>query len=180
VLLGKNFSGSGGQRHLLGLMQNYDMLNNEVVKIGALSVGGALLSRFPMGGGFDLITTPQVGVIVLGASNSEYIDPEVQEKGRTYNYGTGFKGGLSLLLQHRRFGELLASYNYWALHTVEGAPGSERLHALDVSYGIPVWKKFGLGAEGFLYHRNANYDAFPDVTKDVTGFRGLIKYDFGK
>jgi hypothetical protein len=179
LLLGKNFSGSGGQRHLLGLVQNYDMMNAEIIKIGALSVGGALMSRFPLGGGFDLITTPLAGVIVMGASNTEYIDPETVEKGRTYNYGTGFKGGLSLLLQHLRYGGMLVSYNYWGLNTVEGAPGSERLQVLDVHYRIPVWKNFGLGAEGFLYHRNANYDAFPDVTKEVYGFRGMITYDFG-
>ncbi|MGH7493984.1 MAG: DUF3943 domain-containing protein [bacterium] len=179
VLLGKNYSGGGGQQHLLGLMQNYDMLNNEVVKIGALSLGGALMSKFPMGGGFDLVTIPQLGVIVLGASNTEYIDPGTEEKGRTYNYSTGFKGGLVTQLHHRRYGSFLLSYNYWGLNTVEGAPGSERLHVVDAYYKIPVWKDFGLGVEGFLYHRNANYDTFPDVSKEAYGFRGMLTYDFG-
>ena len=178
MLLGKNFSGGGEQRHLLGLAQNYDMLNNEVIKIGALSVGGVLMSKFPLGGDFELITAPQLGVIVLGASNTEYIDPATEEKGRTYNYGTGFKGGLSGALQHPRFGGILVSYNYWGLNTVEGAPGTERLQVLDAHYKIPVWNNFGLGLEGFLYHRNANYDDFPDVTKEVYGFRGLVTYDF--
>jgi len=180
VLLGKNFSGSGGQRHLLSLMQSYDMLNNEIVKIGALSVGGNLMSRFPLGKDWNLVTAPLAGVIVMGASNTEYIDQEVEALGRTYNYGWGFKGAFTSLLQHRRFGELLLSYNYWGIHTVEGAAGSERLQVLDAHYKIPVWKGFGLGLEGFLYHRNANYDIYPDVTREIKGYRGLVTYDFGK
>jgi hypothetical protein len=180
LLLGKNFSGGSGQQHLLGLFQNYDMLNNELVKIGALSVGGTLMSRFPLGGGFDLVTIPHLGVILMGASNTEYIDPEVSELGRNYNYGWGLEGKLSALLQHQRFGELLLSYNYWGLRTVEGASGAERLNALDVLYKIRIWKNFGLGLEGVYYHRNADYDAFPDVTKEIFSYRGLITYDFGE
>ncbi len=180
LLLGKNFSGGGGQQHLLGLFQNYDMLNNEIIKIGALSVGGTLMSRFPLGGGFDLVTMPHLGVILMGASNTEYIDPEVAALGRTYNYGWGFEGKAAALLQHQRFGELLVSYNYWGIHTVEGAAGAERLNVLDAHYKIPVWKSFGLGLEGFYYHRNADYDIYPDVTKKVYGYRGLVTYDFGE
>jgi hypothetical protein len=62
---------------------------------------------------------------------------------------------------------------------VEGAAGSERLHVLDAHYKIPIWKSFGLGAEGFLYHRNASYELYPDVTREIYGFRGLVTYDFG-
>ena len=175
VLLGKNVSGKNGQNHLLGIFQYYDYIDQEIFKIGALSFGGTLLSRFPLGKGFDLITGPSVAGILLGAADNEYV---TSYQGRNYNYGQGFKGKLDVLLSHNKYGELFADYSYFALYNREGVPGLDRLHVFDATYLIKVWWHLGLGLEYFYYFRDSQYDYDPDVKKEIKGSRVLVSYHF--
>lgn len=177
VLLGKNFRSGKNQDqvHLLGLFQYYDYVNAELMNFGGVTFGPGLLSQFPLGKNYQLVTGPHLGALVLGGSNNEYV---VSSQGRNYNFGTGVKGKFNATLQHSKFGALLLEYNYFWIHTIEGAPGSEQIHMLDGTYNLPIWKNFGLGLEVFYYHRNGQYDYFPDVKRDIKGSRALLTYAF--
>ena len=175
LLIGKNIQGKNGQNHLMGIYQYYDNIDQETINIGAMSFGGTLLSRFPLGKGFDLVTGPSIAGILLGAGNNEYV---TSYQGRNYNYGQGFKGKLDVLLRHQKLGELFVDYSYFSLYTLEGAPGVDRLHVLDATYLIEVWRHLGLGLEYFYYYRDAKYDNNPDVKKEIKGSRVLVSYHF--
>ncbi|UCF64712.1 MAG: DUF3943 domain-containing protein [bacterium] len=175
VMIGKDIQGKNGQNHLVGIFQYFDYINLEAFKIGAISFGGALLSKFPLGKDFELITGPSGAGVLLGAGDNEYV---TSYQGRNYNYGHGFKGKLDLLVRHPKFGELFADYNYFSFYTREGAPGVDRLHVLNASYLIRIWRSLGVGLEYFYYHRNANYDNDPDVKREIKGLRALIAYHF--
>lgn len=175
VLVGKNIKGNNGHDHLLGLFQHYDYIDQETIKIGAISFGITLLSRFSLGKGFELLTGPSVAGILLGAGDNEYVN---SYQGRNYNYGQGFKGKMDLILRHPKFGELFADYNYFTLYTIEGAPGVDRLHVFDATYLIKVWWRLGLGLEYFYYLRKATYKNDPDVSREIKGSRVLVSLHF--
>lgn len=173
MLAGKTRIKENGQAHTWGLFQYYDMMNLEIIKIGSMSLGGGLYSNFPFGSGRSLTLNPHLGAIVLGASNTEYVDPNEE---RDYNYGWGFQGKLASNLELRQFGNLLLSYNYFGIYTLDGAAGVERLHVLNAMYTLPIWKGFGLSGEYSYYHRNAEYNDFPDVKRDLSSYRLLLNY----
>jgi len=174
-LLDKTLGSGGDQHHLLGFFQHYDYVNNEHFKIGAMSFGTGLMSRFELGSEFDLITAPYVGYIVIGAGSNEYVE---SYQGRDYNYGHGLKGKADLLLTNPTYGELLIDYSYFSIYCREGVSGVDRLHLLDASYIVPVWGDLGIGAEYIYYHRDARYDEFPDVVQTLKGFLALASYSF--
>jgi hypothetical protein len=161
--------------HLLSISQNYDYYNAQIFTIGAMAFTANLLSNFPLGKGFRLVTNPALGFIALGAGDNEYV---TSYQGRNYNFGSGARGKLELLLEHQKYGRLLTDYNYFSLYTREGAAGVDQLHVVDIHYMIRVWRQLGLGIEYFYYYRNANYKNDPDVKRDVTGLRGIISLSF--
>jgi hypothetical protein len=177
VLLGKNFQTGQNldKRHLYGLFMNYDYIKNDLFNIGGVSLTGGLMSHFPLGSGFELVTAPHLGVIIMGGGNNEYA---TSSQGRNYNYGWGFKGRADVLVRHQKFGSLYLDYNYFALYSLEGVSGVDRVHLANAVYNLPLWKNFGLGLEFTFYNRNAKYDYFPDVKKDINGARLLISYAF--
>jgi hypothetical protein len=175
TLFGKQYDKGNGQKHLLSISQNYDYYNAQIFTIGAMAFTANLLSNFPLGKGFRLVTNPALGFIALGAGDNEYV---TSYQGRNYNFGSGFRGKLELLLEHEKYGRLLADYNYFSIYTREGAPGVDRLHVVDIHYMIRIWRQLGFGIEYFYYYRNANYKNDPDVKRDVKGLRGLVSLSF--
>jgi hypothetical protein len=121
------------------------------------------------------LTGPSLGGILLGAGNNEYIS---SYQGRNYNYGHGFKGKLDVRLQHQKWGELFADYNYFSLYTIEGAPGVDLLHVFDATDTDRIWWRLGLGLEYFYYFRDAKYKNDPDVQREIKGSRVLVCYHF--
>jgi hypothetical protein len=174
-LAGKNIESENGQQHLWGLFQHFDYIDLDVFKIGGVGVAGGILSRFPLGNDFELVTGPAIGFMPLAAGDNEYV---TSYQGRNYNYGWGYKGRLDLLIQHPKLGEFYVDYNYWFISTREGAPGVDRLNLFNATYRIPVWKSLGLGLEYSYYLRNANYDNDPDVRREISAIRTLIFYSF--
>ncbi|UCF63562.1 MAG: DUF3943 domain-containing protein [bacterium] len=175
TLFGKQYDRENGQKHLLSISQNYDYYNAQIFTIGAMAFTTNLLSNWPLGKGFRLITNPALGFIALGAGNNEYV---TSYQGRNYNFGWGARGKFEFLVEHQKFGRILGDYNYFSLYTREGAPGVDRLHVFDVNYMIKIWRQLGIGVEYFYYYRNAHYKNDPDVRKHLKGLRGLFSLEF--
>jgi hypothetical protein len=174
-LVGKNLRSGANQRHLIGISQQFDYIDLEIFKIGAMSFGPEWLGLYPLGNGFSLVTGVYAGGIIMGAGSNEYVE---SYQGRNYNFGWGFKGKADFQIRHPRFGFLYFDYNYFYIDSREGAPGHDRLHLTSVTYNIPVWHNLAVGAEYFNYYRNAHYDEYPDVKQTINGFRGLFTVMF--
>ncbi|MCK5453298.1 MAG: hypothetical protein KAJ16_02990, partial [Calditrichia bacterium] len=169
------FDKENGQKHLLSISQNYDYYDVQIFKIGAMAFTANLLSNWPLGKGFRLVTNPGLGFIALGAGNNEYV---TSYQGRDYNFGSGVRGKLDLLLEHQRLGRILVDYNYFSIYAREGVPGVDRLHVFYSNYMIKIWRQLGIGIEFVYYLRNANYKNDPDITRQARAVRGLISLSF--
>ncbi|RQW03464.1 DUF3943 domain-containing protein, partial [candidate division KSB1 bacterium] len=159
--------------HLVGLMQHYDYINNAIVNFGAVTLAGAWLSRFELGKGYRLAAAPHVGFILMGGSNNEYA---TSSHGLNYNYSTGLKARIDLLLTHPTYGALYADYNAFHFNSVQGIAGTDRVDVASVVYNIPIWKNVGLGAEYIHYFRRARYETFAGTEKNYNGLRMLLSY----
>ena len=175
LLLGKNFqTGKNDQvTHLVGLFQHHDYVNNQIVNFGGATIGGGLMSRFPLRSELTLITAPHVGAVIIGGSNNEYA---TSSQGLNYNYSWGYKVRLDVMLMHNTFGSLYFDYNYFFYIAIQGAQGTDRIDMLSLEYNVPIWGKFGLGLDYIYYYRNAHYRDFADVQKSFSGLRLLVSY----
>ena len=175
LVLGKNFqTGKEDQvNHLGGLFSHYDYVNNDLVNFGGSTLAGGLLSRFPLGRNFNLITAPHLGIIIFGGSNNEYA---TSASGLNYNYSWGYKARLDAVLSHAKFGSLYLDYNYFLFNAIQGAIGTDRIDMLSINYSVPIWKKLGVGCEYLYYYRDAKYRDFPDIQKSFSGIKFLASY----
>ncbi len=173
-LLGKELEAKSNQNHLLGLFQHYDYIRTETIELGGSSLCGGFISRFQLSKTAHLTLTPQVGWMILGASNNEYILEDL----RDYNYGTGLTVKLDSFLDLQKYGSLLLRWGHYAIYALEGAKGTDRLNVFIGQYRIPVWKQVALGIQYSHYRRDSDYRDFPDVKKFLYGFRAAVSYRF--
>ncbi len=173
-LLGKELEAKSNQNHLLGLFQHYDYINTETIELGGSSLCAGLISRFQLSKTARLTLTPQLGWMIIGASNNEYILEDL----RDYNYGTGLTAKLDGFLDLQKYGSLLLRWGHYTIYALEGAKGTDRLNVFIGEYRIPVWKQVALGLQYSHYRRNSDYRDFPDVKKFLYGFRAQVSYLF--
>ncbi len=174
LLAGKELGVESGKKNLLGLFQHYDYINTETIELGGSSLCGGLVSQFDLSKSARLTLTPQLGWLILGASNNEYIVEDL----RDYNYGTGLTAKFDGLLDFQKYGNLLLRWAHYTIYALEGAAGTDRLNVLSGEYRIPVWKQVMIGLQYSHYRRNSDYRDFPDVNKFLYGFRLEVSYRF--
>jgi Domain of unknown function (DUF3943) len=174
LLLGKELGVESGKKLLLGLFQHYDYINTEAIELGGSSLCAGLVSRFQLSKTAHLTLTPQLGWMILGVSNNEYVVEDL----RDYNYGTGVTAKVDCVLDFQKYGNLLLRWAHYTIYALEGAKGTDRLNVLSGEYRIPVWKQVELGLQYQHYRRNSDYRDFPDVNKFLYGFRLEASYRF--
>lgn len=174
LLTGKELGARSGQNHLLGLFQHYDYIRTETIELGGTSLCAGLVSRFELSKTARLTLIPQLGWMLLGASNNEYVSVDL----RDYNYGTGITAKLDGVLDFQKYGNLLLRWAHYSIYTLEGAKGTDRLNVLSGECRIPVWNQVELGLQYSHYRRNSDYRDFPDVEKFLYGFRAQVSYRF--
>jgi Domain of unknown function (DUF3943) len=174
LLAGKELKSKSSQNHLLGLFQHYDYINTETIELGGSSLCGGLVSRFELSQTARLTLTPQLGWMILGVSNNEYVVEDL----RDYNYGTGLTAKIDGLLDLQKYGNLLLRWAHYSIYALEGAKGTDRLNVFSGEYRIPVWKQVMVGLQYQHYRRNSDYRDFPDVDKFLYGFRLQVSYRF--
>jgi Domain of unknown function (DUF3943) len=174
LLLGKELGVQSGKKTLLGLFQHYDYINTEAIELGGSSLCGGIVSQFDLSKTTKLTLTPQLGWMILGVSNNEY----VQEDLRDYNFGTGLTAKLDAVLDFQKYGNLLFRWGHYTIYALEGAKGTDRLNIFTGEYRIPVWKQVMVGLQYQHYRRNSDYRDFPDVKKFLYGFRVQLSYRF--
>jgi len=174
LLFGRELEAKSGQNHLLGLFQHYDYINTEAIELGGTSLCAGLVSRFELSKTTHLTLTPQLGWMILGVSNNEYVVEDL----RDYNYGTGVTAKLDGFFNFQKYGSVLLRWAHYTIYALEGAAGTDRLNVFTGEYRIPVWKQVMLGLQYQHYRRNSDYRDFPDVKKFLYGLRLQVSYGF--
>ena len=165
--------------HVFAISQYYDYMNSSIFEFGGQSIGASLYSRFRLSDKVGITTKATVLGLSLGAVNADYADiaqvPD-RERLREYDYGPGMGFGLvaNLLKSGRPFVTL--NYRFQWINVANGSVysqgqsgvGSNANHYIQhgfVRVFIPIIKKFGLGADGFVFLRKSRYSApgFQDI-----------------
>jgi len=185
-----------GQRHwLVGAWLHYDCIFNEWVNLGANSIGTGIQWRSfdPAGTGWEWGLQP--AMVVMGSSDFLYaqltvpkgieladsssngvpgaVAPSADEEIRTYqlSLGENLKGYLNLV--RVGWGRLGLSYTIYGLHTFPGSEpysGSKGYDVIGVGMvrlSRPLGRHWGVALEGYLYHKEAYYDTWPDLDERI-------------
>ncbi|MBL7129304.1 MAG: DUF3943 domain-containing protein [Ignavibacteria bacterium] len=178
LLFGKNFIFREKQEFLVGIFQHYDYMSNNVYEIGAQSIGGGIIYKFPEIGDAELVTSMHLNAIVLGASNNNYIDTAAMGILRSYNFGTGLSGKFDGMLNIGRARLYIGYLLYW-LHTLHGIDGDDYLGIIKPRLQVRIFDNFSIGLEYLLYHRTGKYKRYPHVDIQNNEQRLFISYIFG-
>jgi Domain of unknown function (DUF3943) len=164
--------------HAVGLFQHFDYIHNPSIEIGAMSFSGSFISKYRLSNNVRLTSIAQLGPSVLSGAKSEYVEVEEysDDPGDTRDYimGPGVIAKFDLLIEHDTLGQLALRYAHWSIFTQSGPAGSEHLNIVSSRYSVPVWKRFGLGVEWLYFNRDALYDDYPDVKKELHEVRSFV------
>ena len=167
----KPLSGGDSPNQVFAVTQFYDYMNNNTFEFGGQSVAASLYSRFWLSDKVRLRTRASALVLSLGAVNSDYADiarVADRERLREYDYGPGVGADTSADLIVGGQTLLTFGYRFQWISVTNGSVYSKGVSSLGsnanhyVQYGlarffIPVYKKFGLGADGFIFSRKSRY-----------------------
>lgn len=173
TLAGKNLNNKN-QKIFAGLFQNYDFYDNSIYKVGGISFGGGILSRFPSSiENSSINTSLLLNLMPLGASNSAY--SAYGEKEYNFSSGVNLKFETALVFN---WGFMACNYNLYYMHTVLGAPSDEYVGILRPRVQVKLFDQFNVGTEFLFYHREGYYKDYPDVSYRNNEIKLYLGYSF--
>ncbi len=180
LLLGKEFGAKENQNHMVGLFHHYDYIYNETIRLGGTSFCPGIYSQFRLSPKTSLSLIGQVGWMVLGASNNEYISAEEETSalGRDYSYGTGLTAKFDVGFVHQKFGSVILRYALYKIYILEGVDGSDRLNLFQARLRIPIWRGLGAGIVYTVYRRNSHFVAHEDIKQRLFSLNYSISIEF--
>jgi len=154
---------SENNKHGFVVMQRYEYFNNEVLQFGAQVFGFGLNSLFRADKSLKVRTSAELELIPLAAIDSPY----AEVVNRTYDYGPGAGIRIEARLEEDGFDYLRVRLGSMFVHTVNG--GGEGDH--NVAYGsirgmLPLFGRFGIGAEFGYVRRDGFFEDLPDLKRD--------------
>ncbi|MDA3861926.1 MAG: DUF3943 domain-containing protein [Melioribacteraceae bacterium] len=168
---------------LYGVFGYFDYIENNIYQVGATGAGLGIGFQSKPKRSFQFMGTLNVGAIFMGGANSEYAtDNNVSflDSARTYNMGPGALTKAEFLFRFS-FGSFYLGYNFWWIHTWDGAPGNEYIGMLAPKFRVRVYKNWFAGFEYLLYHRIGNYDDqvhYTNINSRNNEQRFFISYAF--
>ncbi|MFZ1748888.1 MAG: DUF3943 domain-containing protein, partial [Saprospiraceae bacterium] len=152
---------------ILSLSGHYDFLNNQIFKIGGMSVT-ADYSLYKMYKNWSFVGTANVGIMLYGSTNSEVVDFLNQNPNldyvRNYVFGRGLVNKVFWLADFKQIGRVTAMYNKWINYVKDDAIGRESSTVMQFKYYYPIRKNTNIGIELFNYRRFAKYEDIPEFS----------------
>ena len=180
IITGKATRFDNGSAFLWGIFKNYDFLENNVYQIGSVSIGPGIGYRTPPKKSLQYMGTLNAALAPMGAANSDYSEAykvAFLDSARTYNMGPGAHIKMENILRWS-WGSFFLGYSFWWIHTWDGAPGDELIGMWSPKLRIRVYKRWFLGLEYLLYHREGKYDDYDNVSMRNNEQRLFIGYAF--
>ena len=159
------------QRLIVGVAHNYDFVDNNAVEFGGQSVGGFLMTRFPIDERFAVQLELGADFYPNSAVNSEFAFlAEVPDTSRLREYdmgiGAGARSGLRVLLNGRTF--IDGTFNLVYSDALNGSIGTlpetgeidawHIIQSFNLAIRVPVYQHFGVGADFEYYRRESNFE----------------------
>lgn len=177
TLAGRNIINENNkeQKIFAGLFQHYDFFDNQVYKVGGISFGAGIITRFPsIIKNSNILTTLHLNLMPLGAANSLYSSFGEKE----YNFSTGLNMKFESFVNFD-WGFMGVNYNLYYLHTVIGAASNEYVGLLRPRLEVNLIEHLNIGTEFLFYHREGYYNNYPDVFIRNNEIKFYLSYWFG-
>jgi hypothetical protein len=167
-----------GNSVVLAALQGFSYNNNEAYQFGAQSFDFAAGFTKASSANLSMTASVSAGVTVLGAVNTDVIEPDDEEVGehseiptsRDYDYGPGSNVAATFNLYHRRRQLFQAEYELHHLHIIDGTRANYLLQRFRVGVNVPIRGRLGFGASTEYFSRYTFYQAgtkshlsFPEI-----------------
>ena len=165
-------SDSARIRHVLGVNQRYDYINNPAQSIGGQSVEVGVNSRWRLGSkGYGLRGALFGDFIILGAIDA----PGTGFGERNYDFGPGVGARAEVALERHgaRFVRLM--WQAEKIHAVSGASANHNVNFVGAELNVPILKAFAVAAHATRFNRTSRYsDGSPTDSRNFTEGRLLL------
>jgi hypothetical protein len=161
---------------LYGAFQYYDYWDNKTFELGAIGLGGGLITKYPISKTINLYTNFHLTVIPLACNSTRYGPDTSQVRDYTYNNGLGAKFETTL-----EWGKHLSAsvfYYYYILHTVVGPAGNNYVGILRPRINVQLYKNLSIGFEHFQYYDDRYLKNFSPIFSVRTEQKIYLTYFF--
>jgi hypothetical protein len=148
ILFGKNVK-SGDLEMLIGAFQHYNYFDNKTFELGAIALGGGIMSKYPFSKESYLFTNFHLGIVPL-AGNSTRFGPETSEF-RDYNYGGGLETKLESGINLDWASIQFIGYYFW-INTWVGATGNNYIGIIRPRVTVRIYRNINIGFEQMVYY----------------------------
>jgi Domain of unknown function (DUF3943) len=161
-------------RTFFTVRQKIEYDGNPAYKFGAQSVDAGLVSGFTLRRGWEVRLEGFGEGIVLGAVDA----PRAGIAGslRTYDFGPGLGFEFTASLRRRAFPLLTARWRGALVHSVSGSPADHFTQLPSVEVGLPLGRRFGLGASAGWYVRRSTYAGTPFEAATYPDYRAYLTW----
>ena len=180
IFAGKVISYQNRSKFIYGVFGYFDYIENNVYQVGGTGIGIGIGYQSKRSKKFQFVGTLNVGSILMGGANSDYAEENnvgFLDSARTYNMGPGALVKAETFFRFS-FGSLFIGYDFWWIHTWDGAPGNEFIGMLAPKFRVRVYKNWFVGIEYLLYHRFGQYDNLENRNYKNNEQRLFIGYAF--
>lgn len=181
LIFGKNYRYKADQNMLIGMFQHFDYYSNTYYEIGANSLGGGIIYKFPTISDVTFESSLHIAGIVLGGGKNVPEAYKYEADGtafRDYNFGMGFTNKFETVLGFKNKGYLfLGLYNYM-IYTIDGADGNDNLIIFTPRLAVNVTPTIDIGFEYNYYRRASHYTKLNDVLTKVYELKLFISNNF--
>jgi hypothetical protein len=163
-------------RHIFGLSQEYEYLNNASQVFGAQILSAGLLSKYSLRKNVFALTDASIFATPLaGIRTTDFEHPET---GRNYDYAPG--GGARVAGRIYFAGREVLGLGYgvaWA-HTVNGVSDNNTLQFVRAVARLPIFGPLAVGAGYSWYSRKTSYPSFFEERKKQSEWRVFVNAAF--
>ncbi len=180
-ILGKNLKYRDDQKILIGMFQHFDYYDNTDYKIGAQSLGGGIIYKFPTLPEVDFESSIHLAGIVLGGGTNIKEAFKYESDGtayRDYNFGMGFTSKFESIMNVSKKGYLFIGLYDFQIYTIDGADGHDNLLIFNPRLAIAVSPRSNVGVDFNIYHRRSNYVSYKDFKTTVSEIKIFISNNF--
>jgi len=160
ILFGKNMQ-LGKMSLLVGGFQYNDYWDSKLFELGALGLGGGVISILPIRKTVNLNTKIHLAIVPFAGSSTRF-GPDTSQF-RDYDYGTGWEAKFESVLNLGKYADISLVYYYYMIFTFNGLPGTNNLHIFKPRITLHLYKNLNIGFEEFIYYNDRNSRHYPDI-----------------
>ncbi len=181
LLVDWSLSGNPSAEQRLGLFMGTSYHNFQELVYGSQVLSASHLMRIPLGREIDLRTEAGLLAMPIVAIGVDYpLADSDYTNGRTYDFGPGGGGELSLRVRRREVDVLALGWSLVGIRKANGISKSSRIETLSAEARLPVTRKIVLGAGWSWSSRRTTYDTLPTVDLARTSWRVFAGYSLAE